>query len=92
MPTPCLKTKPTINYQKEKNLSSSEFCHFSKPQSGSKRKRNNTQIPGSCQKAEKAVEHEGDGNTSCSWCCWNGPQKPGKETVGTDDHRTIQNT
>ena len=25
----------------------------------------------SCQRAEKAVEHEGDIDTNCSWCPWN---------------------
>ena len=28
------------------------------------------------------MEHEGDGDTNCSWCTWNGPQKLGKGTGG----------
>ena len=26
------------------------------------------------------MELKGDGNTNCSWCTWNGPQKLGKGT------------
>ena len=28
------------------------------------------------------MEHESDGDTNCSWCTWNGPQRPEKETGG----------
>ena len=30
------------------------------------------------------MEHEGDGDTNCSWCTWNEPQKFGKgiERIG----------
>ena len=45
-------------------------------------------IPRSCQRAEEAVEHEGDSEINCKWCPWNGPQSLGKKkTVGTDDQR-----
>ena len=27
---------------------------------------------------KKAVEHEGDGDTSGNWCTWNSPQRLGK--------------
>ena len=27
---------------------------------------------------KKTVEHEGDGDTDCSWCTWNGLQKIGE--------------
>ena len=52
-------------------------------------------IPGSCQRAEKAVEHKGDGDTNCSWYPWNGPQWPGKENgqrMNWDhpDHSTVK--
>ena len=30
------------------------------------------QISGSCLRAEKVVDHEGDGDTKCSWCPWKG--------------------
>ena len=33
------------------------------------------QILGPCQRAEKAVKHESDGETNCSWCLWNSPQR-----------------
>ena len=33
----------------------------------------------------KAVEHRGDGDSTCSWCGWNGVQRPGKETGRTEN-------
>ena len=30
---------------------------------------------------------ECNGDPKCSWCTWNGPQRPGKETGGTGDQR-----
>ena len=41
------------------------------------RRRKAVQIPGSCQRADKAVEHEGDSDTNRSWNTWNSLQKPG---------------
>ena len=37
-------------------------------QSENKRKRKDSQILGSSQRTEKAVEHESDGDTNNSWC------------------------
>ena len=31
------------------------------------------------------MEHEGLGNTNCSWCAWNGPQEPGEWTGGNEN-------
>ena len=39
---------------------------------------------------KNAVEHEDDTDTNCSWSPWNGPQKPGKVTEGTEDQRKNQ--
>ena len=36
---------------------------------------------------EKLGEHEGDSDTNCNWCTWNGPQKPGKSTGGTGNQK-----
>ena len=33
------------------------------------------------------MKHEGDGDTKCRWCSWNGSQRPGKETGGTEDEK-----
>ena len=66
---------------------SSRFWHSSEPQGENERKGKDRQIPGSCQRAEEADEHEGDGDTNCSWCPWNGPQEPGKETGWIGDQR-----
>ncbi len=35
-------------------------------------------MSGPCLRAEEAMEHEVDGDTDCSWCTWNNPQKIGK--------------
>ena len=40
-----------------------------------------------CQRTEKVVEHEPDGDTNCSKCTWNGLQKPGKKNGGTGDQK-----
>ena len=39
-------------------------------------------IVGIIQHNEKAVEHEGEVDTNCNWCAWNGPQRLRKKTVG----------
>ena len=33
-----------------------------------------------CQRTKKAGEYEGDDDTNCNWCVWNGPKKLGKKT------------
>ena len=38
-------------------------------------KRKERQVLGPCQKTKKAVEHEGDVDTSCNWHTWDGPQR-----------------
>ena len=50
--------------------------------SKNKRKQKDRQILWSCLRAKNAVEHEGDGDTICSWCLWNGLQGLGKEPGG----------
>ena len=48
-----------------------------------KQKRKKWQIRfGSCQRAEKAVEQENDGDTDCSWNTWNDSKNLRKETGG----------
>ena len=32
-------------------------------------------ILGHCLKTKKAVKHEGDSDTNCSWCTWNSSQR-----------------
>ena len=55
-----------------------------------KKKRKHSQIPGPCQGAEKAMEHEGGGDTSCTCYTWNSSQRPEKETWGTGDPKKNQ--
>ena len=76
LPNLSQKTRSGINYQEDKNLSFNGFCCASEPLSKNKRKQKVRQILGSCQKAEKAVEYEGESNTHCSLCPWNFSQKP----------------
>ena len=47
-------------------------------------------MPGSCQRAEKAAKHEGNGDSNFSLSSWNGTQKLGKETGETEDYRMDQ--
>ena len=35
-------------------------------------------------RAEKAMEHEGNGDTNCSWCTWNGPKGLGDQGKNRD--------
>ena len=43
------------------------------------------QIPESCQRAEKVVEYEGDGDINYSWCLGNSSQRTELETGRTRD-------
>ena len=63
-----------------KNLPSSWYCSPSRPLS------KNKQILGSCQRTEKSVKRDGDVDINCSWCPWNGLQRPEKETREIGDH------
>ena len=39
---------------------------------------------------KKIVEHEGDGDTNCSWCAWNGLQKIEKRLEELDIRERIE--
>ena len=43
-------------------------------------------------KKETTVEHEGDGDTNCSRCTWNGPQRLERKTVGIGYQRKKNET
>ena len=58
------------------------ICYSSRP-SENKIKWKTGQIPWSCQKVEKVVEHEVNDDTNYSWSSWNNLQRPGKKTGGT---------
>ena len=51
---------------KKKKWSSGGFCYSSMKLKESKKKKKKRKIPGSCQRAEKAAEHEDDGDNNCS--------------------------
>ena len=46
------------------------FCRSAERQSEDKRKRENTQIFGSCQWTKKAMEYKGDADTFGNLCNW----------------------
>ena len=66
-------------------MSKKRTCHlvdfFDPADHRMKRKENkkDRQIFGSCQRNEKAVEYEGDSDTSCSWWAWNSPLRARKD-------------
>ena len=37
------------------------------------------------------VEYEGDSDTNCSWCTWNGHEMLRKKTSGTENSRKNRN-
>ena len=39
---------------------------------------------------KRIIEHEDGGDTNCSWCTWNGPQRLVKETVGIGNKKKNQ--
>ena len=52
------------------------------------KKRKDRQILGPCQK--KAMEQEDNGDSSCCWSTWNGPQRLREQTEGTVNQRRNQ--
>ena len=43
-------------------------------QTENQRKRKETQIFKPCQRTEKTMEHESEGNANCNWCAWKIPK------------------
>ena len=60
--------------KKKKNLLFGRFCCYHGSESDNERKQKDGNIIGSCQRAEKAVEHKSDGDNSWSWCARKFPQ------------------
>ena len=56
------------------------------PHKTKKKTEKKRQILGSCLRTEDVEEHEGVGDTNCTWCSWNGP----KETEEIGDQRKNQ--
>ena len=54
--------------KKKRTCKPSGFCSSSKPPIENERKQKDRQLLGSCQRADKAVEHVGDGDIYCSRC------------------------
>ena len=61
---------------------SEDFAVLTDHKSENERKQNNRQIFGSGERADKTVEHEGDGVINSSRCPWNSCQSLGKEIGG----------
>ena len=64
-----------VSISKEKILSSGGFCCSSRSVNKNERKQKDRQILESCQNAEKAVKHDGDGDTNNSLCARNSSQE-----------------
>ena len=66
----------TINKKKKNDrVKNGELC---RPADHRKKKKRTQRILRSCQRTKKAMEHEGDGDTTCNWCTSNKPQRLGK--------------
>ena len=51
-------------------MPSNGFCCSSGPQSENQRKQKEIQVFRPCLRTEKAMKHEGDGDTDCNWQVW----------------------
>ena len=69
----------------KKNFPYNELCPLSRLPSENQRRWKERQVLWLCQRAKKAVKHEGDGDNSCNRHTWNGPQRLEKE-VGSDEN------
>ena len=79
------------NYKKkEENLQYSGFCTPSGPQRKNQRKQKD-KVLRPCQRTKKAVEHEGDGDTTYNWHARNGPQKLEKRAGRVGNQRKNEN-
>ena len=68
------------------NLPNSRFCHPSRQQNKIKRKRKD-RYP-DFARTEKAMEHEGNGDTNCYKCARNNPKWIGKRSGRFGNKRT----
>ena len=62
---------------------SSWFCHVIIPESENKRKQKAWKLRRPCQRTEKDVKHEDNGDTNRSCSSWNSPKRSGKKPWGT---------
>ena len=81
--------KPDIEFgRRKKNLLSRGFCCYGRRRNA--RKWIDKRVFGSCQNAEKAIEHEGYVDINCSWGHWNNSQGPGKDRRGKEIRKRIE--
>ena len=59
----------------------------SKKKTKTKKRAKNKRVPGSCQRTEKAVKDESDGDSNYCWKAWNGSKGPRKESRGNGDQK-----
>ena len=67
------------------------FCRLCGSLSENQRKQEERQVHGLYQRTEIAVEHEGDGDTTCNRCTWNDPQRLGKKAGRIGNRKTNRN-
>ena len=80
----CIKNKRTsqllVNYRFSRPL------HKKRRKDGHKFQFHHSADPPSKNK-KQTMKHESDCDTNCSWYPWNRPQRPGKETGGSEDQK-----
>ena len=62
---------------KKRTYRSVDFSILADHREKNQRKRKERQVLGPCQKIEKTMEHEGGGDTNCTWCTRNNTQRLG---------------
>ena len=68
-----------------------DVAFLGRPQRKNKRKQKIDKYFDFVRELKKTVEHQGQSNTSYSWCTENGLQDPGEETGRTGNQRENQN-
>ena len=76
-----------VIFNKKQNLLNCRPCHPGGPQHDNQRRRKERQVLRFCHRTEKAIEHEGDCNTSCNWCAFNDPHRLCKAAARGDGNR-----
>ena len=84
----CVKTRwGIVRKEKRENTPYSGFYRSSRPQSKIEERKTRL-VLGTCQRTEKVVEYDDNGDTYCDWRTWNSPQKLGKAVVRDGNWRT----
>ena len=87
----CQKSRPRVNKKnwKKKNPTICFLVDFAVPANHREKIKENEKRVKYVDLLEsfKTVEHQGDGETNCSWCTWNGLQVLRKKSGGIGDQK-----